>query len=92
MEEIKLSIDPTRFDQLVHGLGIDPGLPQHGSLDAAQIEIAAKAGCTTAGEPGVVISFYSVLPNGRPQRVQAVTTLRALVLSANALAVHPDLQ
>jgi len=90
MEELTLKIGEKAFDELVHGEpGCDPPLAQ---CDGAGLTIAAKNGCLASGAPGVALSFYCVLRDGTVERVQAVTTLRAFIMAAQALAVHPDLQ
>jgi len=75
MEHVKISIDADLYDEVVQG-----GPPECGDL-----ELVIKEGATVSGAPGVAITFTVQFPDGRC-RVQAVTTLRALLGGISALA------
>jgi hypothetical protein len=77
METIVLNRDPARYDEVLHALGCPP---EHGDL-----ELAFKERATVGGRTGVAITFTVLIPpapgsGAEPvrQRVQCVTTLRAL--------------
>lgn len=70
MENINLVLDNAeQFDQAVH----NDTVPECGDL-----KIITKARATDAGLPAAVLTFHVVLPNGKRQRVQTVTTVRLL--------------
>jgi hypothetical protein len=87
MESISLVLDPDGsgrvFDELLHRSG---ALPEVGDL-----KIVTKNKGTESGKPIAVLAFSVVLPSGRPQLVQAVTTVALLKASLAALnAKYPD--
>lgn len=69
MEQITLSFDPARFDEVLHQLGCPP--------ECGDLELCFKPNATMAGRTGVAITF-TVEIDGKRMRVQAVTTLRNL--------------
>jgi len=79
MEGIKLNPNNSgAFDAAVHS-----GVPECGDL-----AIASKPYATTGGNPAVVISF-TVNVDGKPVKVQAVTTLKLLGSAVDGLrAAH----
>ena len=91
MEMIKCVVSAERFDELVHGTADSPTLPQCGDTHG-MLEIAAKPNCMLSGAAGVVISFYAVLPDGTPCRVQAVTSRKVFLAAADIIRNHPDLR
>lgn len=77
MESIHLSVGSKgadRYDQLVHT----------GAPDAANLEIAVKAGAMKSGRSGLVISWEAYI-DGRLVRVQLTTSARAFLAAAAAV-------
>jgi hypothetical protein len=73
MEHVAVIRDDAKFDAAVHG-----GVPEMGDL-----QIIFKDSVTTAGNPGCVFTFTAVV-DGKPVKVQAVTTVRCLAMAAAA--------
>lgn len=70
MERVDCCLSAEKFDQAVHGNGVDPVLPECGDL-----AFYFKPNVTEGGKPGVVITFGVQLPDGSLARAQVVTTL-----------------
>lgn len=73
MEHAVVKFDGDEFDELVHG-----GCPEMGDL-----KFVFKDDATTSGNPAVVIAFTAVV-DGKPAKVQAVTTLNVFLSAARA--------
>lgn len=70
MEHVDCCLSPEKFDQAVHGNGVDPVLPECGDL-----AFYFKPNATQGGKPAVVVTFTVQLPDGSLAKAQAVTTL-----------------
>lgn len=75
MELLRVLLEDRDFDRIVH-----TGLPENGDL-----KIALKRRGTVEGRPMVAFGFTVTLPDGTTRPVQAVTTLRLLASSVDAL-------
>lgn len=81
MELITVSFDPAQFDKLVHS-----GLAEHGDMT-----FAFKDDALVSGDPGFVVSF-TVNVGRTPHRVQAVNTVKNLLLMAAGVAAkYPEI-
>lgn len=74
MEGITAVADAARFDEVLRSCP-----PEHGD-----IEFVFKNAVTRSGAGGVLITF-TVTVDGKPLRVQAVTTAKCLLMAAAAV-------
>lgn len=74
MESVRIVLDdPEEYDRILRS-----GVPEAGDL-----VICSKSDVTHGGSPGVVIGFTASV-DGKPVKVQAVTTLKLFLGAARA--------
>lgn len=79
MEYVSIKLDDDSYNQLVHGADY----PQAGDL-----VFARKREATGLGKPCIAIGF-TIMVDGKPKKVQAVTTQAAFLMAAKTIEAAP---